>query len=112
LLVRHKVLAGQDEHPDAGKGGRHATPPRLTEIHAINVRDDVAPDRRNADLEDGPEVVQRGAEGHERLYRAGGVRLVRANPDIEVLRRADVAMRRERVGADHEILNAVRVERG
>lgn len=58
------------------------------------------------------QIVERGTEAPERLQHSPCVRRVRPHPNVEIFRRAHVAMRRERMGADNDVLNPVGVELG
>ncbi len=56
--------------------------------------------------------MQRGAKVRKGADDALGVGSIGSNPNVEVLRRANEAVRGECVSADNEELNATRVERG
>jgi len=57
-------------------------------------------------------VLQRCTEFCQRTKHLHRILVPRLHPDVKVLRRADVPVRSERVGADNDVVNAVGVERG
>ncbi len=97
-----------------------STAPCIPELDTIDFRDDVDPNRMDADLEDQPrsrkvvggEVLERCAERRERGEHASCVRGIGPHPQIEILRGAHKPMRGERVRADYEKFNAMCVELG
>ena len=120
LLVLDEVPAGDHADGLAPVVRRYAVGPRLLEIDAVYRRDDVDSHGLDSNLEHrarrgqvvDAEIVEGRTEG--RKGAVGAFRIVRRrmDPHPEILRRARVTMSRERMGADHEVLSARRVQRG
>ena len=94
--------------------------PCIRESNRIDLGNDVDPNWRDTDLEDQSRSRQvllgQAVEGCAESAKCGehtrSIPGLRTNPDIDILGRTNMAVSRESVGVDDEILNALGVERG
>src|SRR5262245_8046154 len=120
LLVRDQVMPRQNRNLLALQVREEPIGPGCRKIDAIDGGDDVHADGWNPDLEDqsgtreivARQVMERCPERLERLDDPRRVLGAWSHPDIEVLGRANVPMRRERMRSDDQILNAMGAECG
>jgi hypothetical protein len=100
-LVDEEMLVGQHGGSLVRESGWDSAGPSLLEDHAVNGSDHVDSNRLNTHLEDearsrkvfNGQVMEWGAKVGQRGENAFGVGRMRANPDIEVFRCANEAMR-------------------
>lgn len=112
------MVAGQYRNLHGSKDRLHSIRPGILEENSVNCGDQVDSDGWNSYLENKPrtaeighgEVMKWRAESGQGGQDAGRVRVRRANPEVEILRGADVTMGRQCVRTDYQKLNASRVE--
>ena len=113
-FVLYKELSGEHIYRLIVLPRENVRGPRFLEGHAVDRRDDVDSNGRHPDLKDDSrrgevadgEARERHAESIEGPINALRVRELGPDPDVEILRGADVTMGSERVRADHEVVSA------
>jgi hypothetical protein len=119
-LVADQVGSRQDGYDLIGEWSLNSFRPSVIERNAVNGRDHVDAYRGDPDLKDCArrreiafrKIMQWGTECRERGENSRSIAFGGADPDVEVLGRAHVPMRCERVSADNEVFNASSVELG
>ncbi|MGQ0651428.1 MAG: hypothetical protein ACT4P4_04025 [Betaproteobacteria bacterium] len=117
-LVADQVPHRQHRHGLSGKARIESRGPRFIELDGFDGGEDINAQRRHADLEDGSragevidgEVVEWCAVCGQCLQDASSVDRIRPHPDVEIPCSPHMTVRRHRLRADHQKLNAVRVE--
>ena len=92
--------------------------PGLDKFHAVDGSQNIDPYRRNADLENQArtrqvafsQIVQGRTERLNGFNYALCVWSIGPNPHVEIFGRANIAVRRESMGADEQKLNSANVE--
>ncbi len=118
-LIGNQVLSRQNLNWDAIDRGLHAASPCGSKADAGNRRQDVDPQRSDADLKNNPfgrevfkrQIEQRSSEVPQRGDDPFRIRRRTIDPQIEIASGSSVTVRREGVRSDNEIPNAPGVER-